>query len=182
MEKVILNEEILYYGYVKCPKGYEIDRESIKYQMMYSYLNNKDKQRFTFDHTIHLDYLGAYIRDFHYQKVNYEYTLVNKEISAVILKQGESTKRKNEIDPFDIKNSPTYVLVYGVELEDNSSNVIVHYNRLKMPKCTWTIPIQNNKFIIFPAHLDYEITANTSKLNGYYLIQTLDEYIYDKRA
>ena len=62
--------------------------------MMYSYLNNKDKQRFTFDHTIYLDYLGAYTRDFHYQKVNYEYTLINKEISAVILKQGESTKRK----------------------------------------------------------------------------------------
>ena len=51
-----------------------------------------------------------------------------------------------------------------------------------MPKFTWTIPIQNNKFIIFPAHLDYAITANTSKLNGYYLIQTLDEFIYDKRT
>ena len=33
-----------------------------------------------------------------------------------MLKQGESLK-ENEIDPFNIKNSPTYVLVYELNLK-----------------------------------------------------------------
>jgi len=39
MEKIILNEEAVHFGKVNCPKGFEINREDIKYEIMNGYID-----------------------------------------------------------------------------------------------------------------------------------------------
>lgn len=186
MKKVILNQEVLYYDFVNCPKGYEIDRHQIRHEMMWGYLNSKKEHptltQYPMRHCLSFDYLGEYIRDFLGQFVEHQFKLVFKQRFGYILKQDEYVASRNDIDILDIKASPVYTLVYGVELEDHSSNLIIHHNIKKTPNCTWSIPMQNNKFIIFPSHLNYEITSNNSKLNSFYLIQTYDEVIYGNKG
>ena len=172
MEKVILNEEALYHGYVKCPKGYEIDREQIKYQIMKGYIRNRDSlhNRYEVEHTKELNFFDSYINDFFSLKHEGKLNLVFKNRSSFILKEGEKRDKRNDVNVFDIPGSPVYTLIYGIELEDFSSDLIIHYKYKKTPNRIWRIPLENNKFIIFPSHLNYEITKNNSKLNSFYLM------------
>ena len=177
MYKSILNEEAVYYDFINCPKGFEINREKIKHGIMYGYINNKHVQnkQYPVEHRLHLDYLNSYITDFVKLKENFKLEIFLKEKFSYILNHNEKIERKNHFDSFNIQNSPTYVLIYGIELEEKSSNLIIHHSYKKTPNSTRTIPMQNNKFIMFPAHLDYEITNNTSKLNGFYLVNLYHE-------
>ena len=175
MHKVILNEESIFFDFVNSPKNFEINRDEIKHGIMYGYINNKNLNQYPVDHCLPLDYFEEYIQHFFTQKINYEFNIVLRNKYGFLLKQDESVSLKNDINILDLKHSPDYTLIYGVELEDMSSNLIVHHNNKKIPNCTWTIPMQNNKFIIFPSHLNYEITKNMSKINGCYLIQTYYE-------
>lgn len=175
MDKVILNEEALFYGFVNCPKGFEIDRNEIKHNIMWGYIDNKDLNKYPVEHCLPLDYFNNYIKDFFRQKIKWKFNIIFKERFSYILKQEENVSIKDDTNPLDFINSPDYTLIYGVELEDFSSNLIIHHNVKRIPNCTWTIPMQNNKFILFPSHLKYEITKNKSKLNSFYLVQTYQE-------
>jgi hypothetical protein len=80
------------------------------------------------------------------------------------------------VDPVDLRNSPDYTLVYGVDVEDNSCELIIEYDDNRRKNRTWHLPIKNNHFIMFPATNKYSFSPNTS--NGLNIILTINyEYI-----
>ena len=184
MQKKVLSEIDLYYGKIDMPKGFEIDRTKIKNDIINSYIkdegltNNKRSYAYT-DYKVPfsqpLQWLQDYIRD--HIKVEYDFTLVPKLIWGNVFDYNQKSFTRNTIDPVDLRNSPDYTLIYGVDLgDDKETGVVIEYDDNRRKGRDWHIPLKNNDFIMFPATQRYMITENTSnKLNTIVVINY--EYI-----
>jgi hypothetical protein len=76
-----------------------------------------------------------------------------------------------QVDKVDLRNSPDFVLLYGVKLAKDSCFVRIHFDDNRRAGRSWDIPLNNNQFIMFPATQMYYISSNTSdQLN---FIQTI---------
>ena len=157
MQKKVLTEQALYYGDVAMPKDWDIDRDKLSGDILQSVIQNKD---FPFSRTF--DMLNTYMRD--HINLDYGFTLVNKETWGNIYKPSETTIPLLNIDPVDLRNSPDYTLLYGVKVKDCTVHISYDNNRVKDK--TWSIPLTNNKFLVFPATNTYYIENNqTDSLN-----------------
>ena len=118
MQKKVLTEQALYYGDVKMPKDWDIDRDKLSDDILQSVIQNKD---FLFSRT--WDMLNTYISE----HINLEYSinLINKETWGDIYKPAETTIPLLNIDPVNLRNSPDFTLLYGVRVKD--CMVRIHY-------------------------------------------------------
>jgi len=151
MHKNILSEQVLYYGDVEMPKGFEIDRDKLQSDILKSQINNK-----TFPYSRPWDMLNTYIRE--HINVEYGFQLVNKETRGNVYKPKEISIPLLNIDPVDLRNSPDYTLLYGVKVKDCS--VRIHYDDNRRKGRSWDMPLKNNQFIMFPSMQMYYITNN----------------------
>ena len=151
MEKKVLSKIDLYYGDVEMPKGFEIDRDKLQEDILKSQINNKE---FPFSRT--WDMLNTYMRE--HINMEYGFQLVNKETWGNAYKPEEISIPLLPIDPVDLKNSPDYVLLYGVNVKDCS--IRIHYDDNRRKGRSWDIPLKNNQFIMFPSTQMYYITNN----------------------
>jgi len=151
MQKKVLSEIALYYGDIAMPKGFEIDRDKLQSDILSSRINNKK-----FPYSREWDKLNTYLRE--HMKVEYDFTLINKETWGNVYKPKEISIPLLNIDPVDLRNSPDYVLLYGVNVKDCS--VRIHYDDNRRAGRSWDIPLTNNKFIMFPSMQMYYITNN----------------------
>jgi hypothetical protein len=151
MQKKVLSEIGLYYGDVEMPKGFEIDRNKLQEDTLKSRINN---QKFLFSRT--WDMLNTYMRD--HINVEYGFSLINKKTWGNVYKPKEISVPLLNIDPVDLKNSPDYILLYGVNVKDCS--IKIHYDDNRRKGRSWDIPLENNKFIMFPSMQMYYITNN----------------------
>ena len=167
MQKKVLSEIALYYGDVDMPKGWDIDRDKLSGDILQSVIQNKD---FPFSRTF--DMLNTYMRD--HINLDYGFTLINKETWGNIYKTNEITIPLLNIDPVDLRNSPDYTLLYGVNVKN--CMVRIHYEDNRRKGRSWDIELTNNKFIMFPSTNMYYLTNNqTDNLN---FVQTITyEYI-----
>ena len=91
-----------------------------------------------------------------------------------MFKPNESNLPESEINKVDLKNSPDYVMLYGVDVEN--SNVRIYYDDKERAGKKFDIKLQNNKFIMFPSTLVYHISNNQKqKLN--FILKITYEYI-----
>ena len=111
MHKKVLSEIDLHYGKIDMPKGFEIDRDKLQSDILSSQIKNS-----TFPFTRELDKLNTYIRE--HINVEYQFTLVNKEIWGNAYKPKELSIPLLNIDPVDLRNSPDYTFLYGVNVKD----------------------------------------------------------------
>ena len=118
MQKKVLTEQALYYGDVAMPKDWDIDRDKLQSDILQSVIQNTN---FPFSRTF--DMLNTYMRE--HINVEYEVNLINKEMWGNIYKPSESTIPLLNIDPIDLRNSPDYTLLYGVNVKD--CMVRIHY-------------------------------------------------------
>jgi len=167
VEKKVLSEITLYCGDVEMPKGFEIDRKKLQEDILKSQINNKK-----FPYSRAWDMLNTYIRE--HINVEYSFQLINKEIWGNVYKPKEISIPLLNIDPVDLRNSPDYTLLYGVNVKDCS--VVIDYDDNKRKGKTWTIPIENNKFIMFPSTQRYYIT-NNQKDSLNFILTTAYEFI-----
>ena len=151
MQKKVLSEIALYYGDIAMPKGFEIDRNKLQSDILNSRINNEK-----FPYSREWDKLNTYLRE--HMKVEYDFTLINKETWGNVYKPKEISIPLLNIDPVDLRNSPDYVLLYGVNVKDCS--VRIHYDDNRRAGRSWDIPLTNNKFIMFPSMQMYYITNN----------------------
>jgi hypothetical protein len=151
MHKKVLSEIDLHYGKIDMPKGFEIDRDKLQSDILSSQIKNS-----TFPFTRELDKLNTYIRE--HINVEYQFTLVNKEIWGNAYKPKELSIPLLNIDPVDLRNSPDYTFLYGVNVKDCS--VRVHYDQNRRAGRSWDIPLTNNSFVMFPSTQMYYITNN----------------------
>ena len=178
MQKKVLTEVDLYTGEISMPKGFEIDRNRIKNDIIKSFVeedrvsNNYKNYRAPFSQP--LQWMQDYIRD--HWRIEYNYTLIPKDIHGKVLNPKEQSVLMHSVDPVDLRNSPDYTLLYGVDIEPNSCQCIIEYDDNRRKNRTWHLPLINNNFIMFPATQRYMITENTSdKLNTILVINY--EYI-----
>ena len=151
MQKKVLSEIALYYGDVAMPKGFEIDRDKLQSDILKSRINDKK-----FPYSREWDKLNTYLRE--HINVEYGFQLVNKEMWGNVYKPKEISIPLLNIDPVDLRNSPDYILLYGVNVKDCS--VKIHYDDNRRAGRSWDIPLTNNKFIMFPSMQMYYITNN----------------------
>ena len=149
MQKKLLSEQALYYGDVSMPKGFEIDSDKLTNNILQSSIQNKE-----LPFTKTWDMLNTYIRE--HIKLEHDISLVNKLTWGNIFKPNETTPPLLNIDPVDLRNSPDFVLLYGIKV-DNCS-VRIHYDDNRRKGRSWDIPIVNNKFIMFPSMCMYYLT------------------------
>lgn len=167
MQKKVLSEQALYYGDVSMPKGFEIDSDKLTNNILQSSIQNKE-----LPFTKTWDMLNTYIRE--HIKLDHDLSIANKLTWGNIFKPNETTPPLLNIDPVDLRNSPDFVLLYGIKV-DNCS-VQIHYDDNRRKGKSWDIPIVNNKFIMFPSMCMYYLTnKQKDSLN---FVQTITyEYI-----
>jgi hypothetical protein len=173
MQKVVLSEIDVYTGEVSMPTGFEIDQDQIKNNIISSYIkenriskNNKDYsyQDYRVPFSQPLQWLQDYIRD--HWRVEYGYSLVTKTMHGNVMRPQEKSWTRHQVDPVDLRNSSDYTFIYGVDIQEDSSECIIEYDDNRRKNRTWHIPMKNNHFIMFPATNRYCFSANTSnKLN-----------------
>ena len=151
MKKKVLSEIGLYYGDVAMPKGFEIDRQKLQSDILKSQINNKE-----FPYSREWDKLNTYLRE--HINVEYGFSLINKKTWGNVYKPQEISVPLLNIDPVDLRNSPDYVLLYGVNVKDCS--VRIHYDDNRRAGRSWDIPLKNNQFLMFPSTNMYYITNN----------------------
>jgi|TARA_R110002020_G_scaffold391137_3_gene601547 hypothetical protein len=160
MKKITLSEQSLYYGDVDMPKGWDIDREEIAKNIILA--EGKDLPFLKAS-----DILNTYLQE--HINLEYDLNIINKKIFGDIYDINERSKPLLEIDPVDLKNSPDFTLLYGVEVENCMVKIFYDDNRRKGR--SWEIPLTNNKFIMFPSTNLYFIT-NSQKQNKN-IVQTM---------
>jgi len=167
MQKKVLSEIDLYYGDVAMPKGFEIDRDKLQSDILKSKIKNKD-----FPYSREWDKLNTYLRE--HINVEYGFQLVNKKTWGNVYKPKEISIPLLNIDPVDLRNSPDYTLLYGVNVKDCS--VRIHYDDNRRAGRSWDIPLKNNQFLMFPSTNMYYIT-NNQKDSLNFILTITNEFI-----
>jgi len=142
MQKKVLAEQALFYGDISMPKGFEINSLKLSQSIFESFYN---KQKFSFSKD--WDKLNTYIRD--YININYDLKLVNKDTWGNVYIPNEITEPLLNVDPVDLKNSPDYTCLYGINTTD--CMVKIYYDDNRRKGRNWEIELKNNMFIMFPS-------------------------------
>ena len=167
MKKIILSEIDLHYGKIDMPKGFEIDRDKLQKDILLSNLKNCK-----FPFSKEWDKLTTYLRE--HINVEHGFILLNKETWGNVYKPKEVSIPLLNIDPVDLRNSPDYTFLYGVNVKDCS--VRIHYDQNRRAGRSWDIKLENNKFIMFPSTCMYYLT-NTQKDSLNFIFTTTYEFI-----
>ena len=184
MQKVVLSEIDCISGFIESPKGFEINRDVIKNDIIKSYINedriSKKEKDFTYyDYKVNfsqpLQWYKDYLRD-HF-RIEHNKTLIPKLDFGIILDKKQQSHNRNLVEPLDLLNAPDYTCIYGVDIDDEEQlEVVIHYDDNRRANRTWHVPLQNNKFIIFPSMQRFFISENKSSKLQTILISTY-EYI-----
>ena len=167
---------------METPKGYEINRKKIKNIILDSYVNKKRISNNKLDYSFNdykveycqeLQWLIDYIKD-HFQ-VEHRSSLIPEINFGTVLIPNEKSYIKNNVDPVDLRNSPDYTCVYGVDI-NGDCDLVIEYDDNRRAGRTWHIPLENNKYYIFPSTQRYFFTANKSDKFNVILTSTY-EYI-----
>ena len=184
MKKQVVSEIDIVSGTIDSPKGFEINRDKIKNDIIASFItqkriSNNEKDYAYTDYQVHVSQPLQWLKDYlidHY-KVEYQKTLIPKLDFGIILDKKQQSHNRNLIEPLDLLHAPDYTCVYGVDIDDEEQlEVVIHYDDNRRVNRTWHVPLQNNKFIIFPSMQRFYITENKSSKLQTILISTY-EYI-----
>ena len=167
MQKKVLTEQALYFGDVAMPKDWDIDRDKLSGDILQSQIKNKE---FPFSRT--WDMLNTYISD--YIRIEYDINLINKNTWGSIYKPTETSIIQQQIDPVDLRNSPDFVMLYGVKIKN--CMIKIYFDDNRRAGRSWDIPLENNKFIMFPSTNMYHVINNQKDSLNF--VQTITyEYI-----
>jgi hypothetical protein len=167
MFKKVLSEIDLHFGQIKMPKGFAIDREKLGADILSSTIYNRE---FPFSRS--WDMLQTYLRE--HINLEYGFTLIHKKTIGNIYKPRQHSHYYLQVDPVDLRHSPDYVMMYGVNIGKDSCKVFIEYDDNRRKGRSWEIPLNNNDFVMFPSTQRYHITANTSEQLNFILTTTYE--------
>ena len=169
MKEIILTSVNLYQGCIDMPEGFEINREQLSTEILFSSIFNKK-----LEFSKNIDKINTYLREFIYLK--YKFTLVNMDTWGSVLLPSDHLDNIIEVNLMDLKNSPDYIMIYGVNINSNSFKINIEYDNNRRKKNNKEITLNNNEFVMFPSILKYSILENTSNKPNIFLTTTY-EYI-----
>ena len=169
MKKKVLSEIDIYFGQIKMPENFEIDREKLCVDiLLFTNYNNE------FPFSKAWDMLQTYLRE--HINLNYGFALISKKTLGNIYYPNQHSHSIFHLDPVDLKNSPDYVMLYGVNVGKDSCKVLIEYDDKRRKGRSWEIFLNDNDFVMFPSTQRYHVTTNTSdQLN--FILTTTYEYI-----
>ena len=148
MQKKVLSEQAIYFGDVKMPTGYDIDPFEMSKTIFESTYKGEDTP-----FSRNWDKLNKYIIE--HIRVKHNLTLVNMKSWGKMYLPNDKTDLITEINPVDLRNSPDFILLYGVNAID--CNVKIYYDNNRRKGRSLDIPLTHNKFIMFPTTNSYII-------------------------
>ena len=168
MQKKVLTEQALYFGNINMPKNFEINNDQLRADILESHIKNSNHK-----FSKNWDKLNIYIKD--HVNVKYNVDLINKLTWGNLYKPFENTGPLLEVDPVDLRNSPDFTLLYGVQVKNCFVKIFYDDNRRKGR--SWDIELKEGMFIMFPSNNMYTI-SNKQKDDSLNFIQTITyEYI-----
>lgn len=168
IEKTVLTEVPLFTGDIKMPKGWHLERdEMVKQATVSHYYEDIDHPFYTT-----VDRLQTFILE--YMTVEHKINILrgnNHAPSARYYERNEISKPLITVDNFNLRSSPDWVLLYGIEIDPGSCIINIKYDDNRLKDRIWKVDLETNKFIMFPAILQYFVeNKNNSYLN---YVQTL---------
>ena len=120
--------------------------------------------------------MQVWLQDYIRNHFNGEYhkILIFKTKWGNVYKYDQQSFLRTTVEPLDLKDSPDYTFVYGVDIGDQSCDIIIEYNDNRRVNRTWHIPLKNNFFVMFPSTQKYFITPNQSKQLNIFLTITYE--------
>tara|TARA_R110000744_G_scaffold9701_1_gene30907 strand:+ start:3771 stop:4283 length:513 start_codon:yes stop_codon:yes gene_type:complete len=159
IEKKILSEISLYYGNIKMPKHWEIDRNQVCGEILQSKIRN-DELRFSRT----WDKIKTFITDF--MSLKHDYKLTPEYTFGNVFEKNEISEPRLEMNYSNLDKSPDFVLLYGVNIDPKTCQIVIEYDDNSRKGKTWTVDLENNKFVMFPSSQRYFIrNKNNFSLN-----------------
>jgi hypothetical protein len=163
INKQTLSEISLYYGEVKMPEAWHIEKDIMVSHITLAhyyedlddrFYKTRDRLETFIREYMHVDHQVLITRgDGHYPHARY---YERNEISPPLL----------EVNRFDLKSSPDWICLYGVEIDPGTCTIVIKYDDNRKKDKKWRVNLENNKFVMFPATLEYYIeNKNNSYLN-----------------
>ena len=165
MHKKVLSELAVYHGTIDMPHGFEIDRERLTQDII---LQNVFKKK-DFPFSKAWDMLNTYVLD--YSQLRHKLRIKNIKTWGDFYHINQSSPPFKHENLMDLKNSPDFVFLYGVELIKNSTSIRIIFDDNKNKDRVRDIPLNNNEFLMFPASYTYYVSPNKS--DGLNFIQTI---------
>ena len=75
---------------------------------------------------------------------------------------------RNQVDETSLKEAPDYTCIYGVDVAKESCKLVIEYDDKNRVAKTWQIPLETNKYIIFPSIQRYHISKNISTQHNFF--------------
>jgi len=166
INKKVLSEVSIYSGKIKMPEGFEIQKENLVKNISISNYYEDIKYPFS----IEWDKLKNFITEF--TLVEHKLNLIPKDTSGKYYERNEISKPMISVDPIDLKNSPDFIFLYGVEIDPKTCEVIVYYDDNRRKGRSYTFNLETNSFIMFPSSQLYYIKNNKNSFLNY--IQTIN--------
>ena len=187
MDKKVLSEIALYHGTVEMPKDFDIDRKKLSSDILDS---GAQKDTPTEDGVIYYrekdcllpfsrqsDMLDIYIREKFL--IDYKMILELKNSFGNIFQPQDKSYLRHHVNPMDLKESPAFTMVYGVNVALDSCNIIIEYNNNNIKGLTCSLPLKENDYLVFPSHLRYMVSTNQSYKTNCMLTSTY-KYLGDQ--
>ena len=178
MNKKILSETCLFEGEVEMPKHYEIDRYQIKSQILHSQLHQKtissNPYHYAFvDYEVPTSKTLNLLRDYMGENLFLDTKIrISPRLSfGNVLEPKQQSFLRNSIDPVNIKESPDYIMIYGIDVDKNSSVIVETKDKRGVEQLS-PFKIQNNHFLLFPSYLKFFINENNSHQTNVFLTTT----------
>jgi hypothetical protein len=167
IEQNILSKIDLYSGKISMPKGFEINRNIIQDDIIKHLILDCE-----YPFSREWDKLNTFLREHIF--VEYNLQLINKLTTGYSFKPNEISFPQKDVNEVDLRNSADYTMLYGVNV--NNCSVRIYYNSNRRKGRSWDIPLENNKFIIFPTTQQYVIN-NYQKDNLNLILKITYEYL-----
>ena len=78
------------------------------------------------------------------------------------------------MDPLDLRRSPDYTFVYGIDVQPESCQMVIEFNNNRREGRKWFVQMKSNFFVMFPSSLKYFITPNMSRKRNIFLTTTYE--------
>ena len=178
MNKKLLSEICLFEGEVKMPKHYEIDRYQIKSEILHSKLHRKtisdNPYHYAYsDYEVPTSKTLNLLRDYISENIYMDHNMrISPRLSfGNVFDPKQQSFFRNLIDPVNVKESPDYIMIYGVDVDKDSSVIIETRDKRGIEELS-LFKIKNNHFLLFPAYLRFFINENTSFHTNVFLTTT----------
>ena len=162
MHKKVLSEQVLYYGDVKMPEGWEVNPLNLCKQLFEALYHEKD-----FSFCKDWDKVNTYVRE--HIRIKHNVSIENKDSWANAYIPNEKTETLSHVDPMNLDDSADFVLLYGINTLD--CRIKINFDDNKKKGKVWNIDFKKNMFVMFPSTNTYSIENNQK--NSLNFIQTI---------